>query len=146
MVFHVNEKLMEKESLVPIGTKKLKKVRSFKYLGYTITNSANTSQSLYTRIGAAFQKLEELKHVAYQQAQPPSNYTSNCMYKITIAVQCSSLGAFRRGTEKIRSRDAWLPKKMVRGSYRLPEDGCGFGFAIPSRVSLSVLCQTFSEL
>jgi len=63
MVFNAEEELMDKENIISIGSKKLKNVRKFKYLGYMITNTNNTSQSLYTRIGSAFQKWEELKHV-----------------------------------------------------------------------------------
>ena len=42
-------------SLITIGDHKIKNVRTFKYLGYTITNDEKkTSRFLYARIGAAY--------------------------------------------------------------------------------------------
>ena len=45
------------------GDKKIKNVRKFKYLGYTITNSDNTSSFLHARMSSAFEKWNELKHI-----------------------------------------------------------------------------------
>ena len=63
MVFNADVALMEKESIVSVGDKKIKNVRKFKYLGYTITNSDNTSSFLHARMSSAFEKWNELKHI-----------------------------------------------------------------------------------
>ena len=63
MAFNVDEHVMELPSLVSIGSNHIKNVRSFKYLGYTITNTENSSQSLHARIGAAYQKWNDLKYI-----------------------------------------------------------------------------------
>ena len=64
MAFNVDEEIKSQESLITIGDNKIKNVRTFKYLGYTITNDEKkTSRFLYARIGAAYQKGNELKHV-----------------------------------------------------------------------------------
>ena len=52
--------LMDQDSLIALGGKN---IRIFKYLGYSFTNSEKISLSLHTRLGAAFQKWNELKHV-----------------------------------------------------------------------------------
>ena len=64
MAFNVDDAIKNQESLISIGNNKIKNVRTFKYLGYTITNDEEkTSHFLHARIGAAFQKWNELKHV-----------------------------------------------------------------------------------
>ena len=64
MAFNVDDAIKNQESLTNIDNNKIKNVRTFKYLGYTITNDEEkTSRFLHARIGAAFQKWNELKHV-----------------------------------------------------------------------------------
>ena len=64
MAFNVDEEIKSQESLITIGDNKIKNVRTFKYLGYTITNEEKkTSRFLYARIGAAYQKWNKVKHV-----------------------------------------------------------------------------------
>ena len=38
MAFNVDEEIKSQESLITIGDNKIKDVRTFKYVGYTITN------------------------------------------------------------------------------------------------------------
>ena len=64
MAFNVDDAIKNHESLINIGNNKIKNVGTFKYLGYTLSNDeAKTSCVLHARIGAAFQKWNELKHV-----------------------------------------------------------------------------------
>ena len=64
MVFNVNEAIKNLESHINFGNNKIKNVRTFKYLRYTIINDGEkTSCFLHARIEAAFQKWNELKHV-----------------------------------------------------------------------------------
>lgn len=64
MAFNIDEEIKSKESLITNGDNEIKNVRTFKYLEYTITNDEkNTSCFLYERIGAAYQKWNDLRHV-----------------------------------------------------------------------------------
>ena len=48
--------LMVQESIDSLSKEKIKNVRKFKYLGYTITNSDNNMSFLHARISSEFQK------------------------------------------------------------------------------------------
>ena len=64
MPFNVDDAIKNQERLINVGNNKIENVRTFKYLGYTITNNEEkTSCFLHARIGAAFQKWNERKHV-----------------------------------------------------------------------------------
>lgn len=64
MAFNIDEEIRSKESLITNGENEIKNVQTFKYLEYTITNDEKkTSWFLYERIGAAYQKWNDLRHV-----------------------------------------------------------------------------------
>ena len=63
MVFDTDTALMVQESIVSLSKEKIKNVRKFEYLGYTIRNSDNVMSFLHARISSAFQKWNELKHI-----------------------------------------------------------------------------------
>ena len=64
MAFNVPEEIKSKPSLFSIGEVPIDNVRSFKYLGYVITNNDDDpSHYLSYRISSAYQKWNELKHV-----------------------------------------------------------------------------------
>ena len=61
MAFNIDEEIKSQESLITIGDNEIKNVRTFKYLRYTSTNDEKkTFRFLYARIGAAYQKWNEL--------------------------------------------------------------------------------------
>ena len=64
MAFNIDEEIKSKESLITNGDNEIKNVQTFKYLEYTITNDEKkTSCFLYERIGTAYQKWNDLRHV-----------------------------------------------------------------------------------
>lgn len=63
MAFNVEEDIQNRETLLQVNGTNIKTVRSFQYLGYTVTNTNENAKSLGLRIGSAFEKWNELKHV-----------------------------------------------------------------------------------
>ena len=64
MAFNIDEEIKSQESLITNGDNEIENVRTFKYLEYTITNDEKkTSCFLYERIGAAYQKWNDLRHL-----------------------------------------------------------------------------------
>ena len=94
MAFNVDDAIKNQESLINIGNKKIKNVRTFKYLGYTITHDEEkTSRFMHARIGAAFQKWNELKHVLTDRRIR----LSTRVRFLTTCVWSASYTAFRPG-------------------------------------------------
>ncbi len=120
MVFNTEESLMEKENLVTVASNKLKNVTSFRYLGYTISNAGKTSHAVCTRIGSAFQKWEELKHVLTdRRIKLPTRikFLTACVRsRLLYSVQVWDLSE-----EELRKIEVvWhgFLRKMVRGGHK----------------------------
>ena len=94
-------------------------MRSFKYLGYTIRNS-DESQSLGTRIGSAFQKWNELKHVLTDHRIHLSTrvkFLTACVRsRLLYSVQTWQLTA--NDLRKIEVVWHGFLRKMVKGGYK----------------------------
>ncbi len=64
IAFNVPDEIKNRSSLISIDDVPIKNVRTFKYLGFMISNNEdNQSHYLNHRISSAFQKWTELKHV-----------------------------------------------------------------------------------
>ena len=119
MVFNADEGLMQQESLITLGKRNIKNVTNFKYLGYTITNSENTSSSLHARIGAAFQKWNELKHVLTDKrirlATRVKFLTTCVRSRLLYSVQVWELSEYELNKVEV----IWhgFLRKMVRGGF-----------------------------
>ena len=121
MAFNVNDEIKNQECLLMIANNKIKNVRSFKYLGFTITNDKeNKSRFLHARIGAAFQKWNELKHVLTdRRIHLPTRvkFLTTCVRSCLLyTIQTWLLT--EKELEKIETMWHGFPRKMVRGGYK----------------------------
>ena len=121
MAFNVDDAIKNQESLINIGNNKIKNVtKTFKYLGYTITNDEKkTSRFLHARIGAAFQKWNELKRVLTDRRIRLSTrvrFLTTCVRsRLPYSIQAWSLTEKELDTLKA----VWTEflRKMVKGEY-----------------------------
>ena len=121
MAFNVDEEIKSQESLITIGDNKIKNVRTLKYLGYTITNEEKkTSRFLYARIGATYQKWNELKHVLTDRRIKLSTrvrFLTTCVRsRLLYSIQACSLTEKELDTIEV----IWnsFLRKMVKGGYQ----------------------------
>ena len=121
MAFNVKDEIKNQECLLMIGNNKIKNVRSFKYLGFTITNDEeDKSRFLHARIGAAFQKWNELKHVLTdRRIHLPTRvkFLTTCVRsRLLYSIQTWLLT--EKELEKIETVWHGFLRKMVRGGYQ----------------------------
>ena len=124
MAFNVNETVMNQESLVNVGGTNLKNVRKFRYLGYTISNLNDSMQNLGSRMGSAYEKWNELKHVLTDHRIHLSTrikFLNACVRsRLLYSVQAWDMTA----KEIAKVEVVWngFLRKMVKGGFKRKKD------------------------
>ena len=124
MAFNVDEDVQNKDTLVQVNGTKIKNVRSFRYLGYTVTNICESTKTIGLRIGSAFEKWNELKHVLTDHHIHMSTrvkFLTACVRsRLLYSVQTWQLSC----KEQAKIEVVWhgFLRRMVKGGYRREKD------------------------
>lgn len=98
----------------------LKNVRSFRYLGYTVTNIYESTKTIGLRIGSAFEKWNKLKHALtdhHRRMSTRVKFLTACVRsRLLYSVQTWQLSC----KEQAKIEVVWhgLLRRMVKGGYR----------------------------
>ncbi|KXJ21767.1 hypothetical protein AC249_AIPGENE15187 [Exaiptasia diaphana] len=125
MAFNVQEDVNNRDTLLQLNNINIKNIRSFRYLGYTVTNTNDNTKSLGLRIGSAFEKWNELKHVLtdhHIKMSTRAKFLNAYVRSRLLSVQIWPLS--EKEQSKIESVWHGFLRRMVKGGYkRMKDDG-----------------------
>ena len=121
MSFNVSDDILSADSLVKLNNAKIDNVRTFPYLGHSVSNEGNNNSSLITqRIASAFAKFNEIRQVLTDRRinlKTRVKFLHACVRsRLTFSVQACLLKAAE--TAKLESVWVNFLRKLVRNGFQ----------------------------